>query len=140
VASDRARVVLDVGGVRRSYEIHVVGEHAPAAAGSIARVHVRGFDGSLSLVEVPRFREPSAEVAPGSLVAAMPGSVLRLLAAEGDPVQSGQPILVLEAMKMEHTIAAPAAGTLTSVAVAVGAQVETGSLLAVIEPAQEPSP
>jgi propionyl-CoA carboxylase alpha chain len=139
VATDRARVVLDVGGVRRSYEIQVVSEQVPAAGGSTARVHVRGVDGSLSLGEVPRFREPSAEVAPGSLVAAMPGTVLRLLAAEGDTVQSGQPIVVLEAMKMEHTIAVPAAGTLTSVAVAVGAQVETGSLLAVIEPAEEPS-
>jgi len=132
VGDGRACVVLEVGGVRRTYEVHVVSAQTPAAAGPVARVHVAGVEGSVSLSEVPRFPEPTAQVAPGSLTAAMPGSVVRVLVAEGDVVVAGQPVVVLEAMKMEHTVAAPAAGTVTSLAVAVGAHVETGSLLAVV--------
>ena len=62
----------------------------------------------------------------------MPGSVVRVLVSDGDVVEAGQPVVVLEAMKMEHTLTAPSAGTVTSVAVTVGAQVETGSLLVVV--------
>lgn len=63
----------------------------------------------------------------------MPGSVIRLGAAEGDQVKQGQPILWLEAMKMEHTIAAPATGILSALNVTVGQQVEVGTVLAVVE-------
>ncbi len=129
---DRVAVAFDSDGVRRRYDVHVVLHETPAAAGPVARVHVRGADGSVSLAEVPRFPEPLADVAPGSLTAAMPGSVVRLLVSEGESVAAGQPLLVMEAMKMEHPIAAPSAGTVVSVAVAVGSQVETGSLLAVV--------
>jgi propionyl-CoA carboxylase alpha chain len=130
--ADRFTVVLEADLVRRAYSVHVVSEETAAAAGPVARVYVHGPEGALTLEEVPRFPEPSAAAIPGSLTAAMPGSVVRVLVGEGDVVTAGQPIVVLEAMKMEHTIAAPAAGTVTSLAVTVGSQVETGSLLAVV--------
>ncbi len=96
---------------------------------------MHGPEGSLSLAEVPRFPEPTARVTPGSLAAALPGTVVRVRVAVGDEVVAGQPVVVLEAMKMEHPVAAPANGKVSAVAVEVGAQVETGSLLAVVLPA-----
>ena len=63
----------------------------------------------------------------------MPGSVIRLGAALGEQVRAGQPLIWLEAMKMEHTITAPADGVLTQLSVAVGQQVEVGAVLARVE-------
>jgi propionyl-CoA carboxylase alpha chain len=131
-SADRVTVILATDLLRRSFDVHVVNEETAAAAGPVARVHVAAPDGALSLSEVARFPEPSARVAPGSLTASMPGSVVRVLVSDGDVVETGQPVVVLEAMKMEHTLTAPSAGTVTSIAVAVGAQVETGSLLVVV--------
>jgi len=67
--------------------------------------------------------------AEGGLVAPMPGKVIALVAAEGATVAKGAPLLILEAMKMEHTIAAPAAGTLKAHRFAVGDQVGDGDEL-----------
>jgi len=52
--------------------------------------------------------------------------------ATGDQVAQGQPVLVLEAMKMQHTVAAPHAGTVTDLSAEVGVQVATGEVLAVV--------
>jgi len=66
----------------------------------------------------------------GSLAAPMPGKVIALLAAPGATVAKGTPLVVLEAMKMEHTLVAPADGTLKSFCYAVGEQVTDGAELA----------
>jgi propionyl-CoA carboxylase alpha chain len=63
----------------------------------------------------------------------MPGNVIRLAAAVGDTVTAGQPLIWLEAMKMEHTIIAPADGVLTQLNVNTGQQVEVGAVLARVE-------
>ncbi|GHI20540.1 hypothetical protein Shyd_19110 [Streptomyces hydrogenans] len=65
----------------------------------------------------------------------MPGTVVRLAdgLAVGDRVEAGQPLLWLEAMKMEHRVTAPASGTLTALHAAPGRQVEVGALLAVVQ-------
>jgi pyruvate carboxylase subunit A/propionyl-CoA carboxylase alpha chain len=63
----------------------------------------------------------------------MPGSVLRVGAAVGDHVKAGQPLIWLEAMKMEHTITAPTKGVLTELNVGAGQQVDVGAVLARIE-------
>ena len=131
-SADGTTVILETEGLRRTFRIRAITGESPLAAGPVARVHVAGSDGSVTLTEVPRFPEPSAQIAPGSLTASMPGSVVRVLVSDGDVVAAGQPVVVLEAMKMEHTLTAPAAGTVTAVAVSVGAQVETGSLLVVV--------
>ncbi|WP_406234121.1 acetyl/propionyl/methylcrotonyl-CoA carboxylase subunit alpha [Nocardia sp. NBC_01009] len=93
--------------------------------------------GPVSVRRLPRFSDPADQVATGSLLAPMPGSVIRLGAEVGSLVEQGQPILWLEAMKMEHTISAPAAGVLSALNVAVGQQVDVGAVLAVVDPVVE---
>ncbi|MBA3905758.1 MAG: biotin/lipoyl-binding protein, partial [Pseudonocardiales bacterium] len=82
---------------------------------------------------VPRFPDPDAVGHAGSLLAPMPGSVVRVAAEAGAVVVAGQALVVLEAMKMEHTVAAPVAGVLTAVHVKPDDQVERGQPLAVVE-------
>jgi biotin carboxyl carrier protein len=66
--------------------------------------------------------------------APMPGLVLALEVAEGDEVEEGQGILIIEAMKMENEIRAPKAGVIRDLAVAAGDAVERDALLCVVEP------
>jgi acetyl/propionyl-CoA carboxylase alpha subunit len=115
-------VELEVAGVRRSYSVHRVAGWS----------FVDGPDGSAALAEVPRFADPFAAAHAGSLLAPMPGGVVRVLAEAGDEVTAGQPLVVLEAMKMEHTVAAPVDGVVAEMAVAAGDQVDTGQVLAVV--------
>jgi propionyl-CoA carboxylase alpha chain len=98
-----------------------------------ADVYVDSARGPVHLSVLPRFPEPDSTAERGSLVAPMPGSVIRLGAAVGDTVKTGQPLIWLEAMKMEHTIAAPADGVLTELNVDTGQQVEVGAVLARVE-------
>jgi propionyl-CoA carboxylase alpha chain len=88
--------------------------------------------GSVALTPVPRLPEPAATREPGSLVAPMPGNVVRIEAAAGQRVGAGQPVLVLEAMKMEHQIVAPADGLIAEIRVVPGEQVQAGDVLATV--------
>ena len=63
----------------------------------------------------------------------MPGAVARVVVEVGDRVERGQPLLWLEAMKMQHQIDAPAAGIVTELPVAAGQQVDVGAVLAVVD-------
>jgi acetyl/propionyl-CoA carboxylase alpha subunit len=81
---------------------------------------------------VPRFSEPRSTLDKGSLVAPMPGVVVRIGGQVGDTVTAGQPLVWLEAMKMEHTLNAPNEGVLAELYVAAGQQVEVGAVLAVV--------
>lgn len=128
------RVTLEVEGVTRHFAITT---HAD-------RVHVDATDASYTFTALPRFADPATHTAPGSLLAPMPGTVVRLAEglAAGVTVEAGQPLIWLEAMKMEHRILAPASGTLTALHAAPGHQVEVGALLAVVQedPAATPVP
>jgi propionyl-CoA carboxylase alpha chain len=93
--------------------------------------------GPVALKPLGRFTDPVAEVAAGSLLAPMPGTVARVAVSLGEQVAAGQPLLWLEAMKMQHVIAAPAAGIIAELPVAVGQQVEVGSVLAVVKPEED---
>ncbi|MGW0181955.1 acetyl/propionyl/methylcrotonyl-CoA carboxylase subunit alpha [Nocardia sp. NPDC003345] len=120
----------------------VPGPHGPVRRGfAVARygelVCVDSALGPVALTRLPRFTDPADQVATGSLLAPMPGTVIRLGAEVGSTVTAGQPILWLEAMKMEHTVAAPADGVLSAVNVEVGRQVEVGAVLAVVDPATD---
>ncbi|GES35028.1 methylcrotonyl-CoA carboxylase biotin-containing subunit [Rhodococcus aetherivorans] len=130
VAHTERRVVLAIDGVHRQFDVARYGD----------AVHVDSSLGPVRLRAIPRFVEPSAHVAAGSLLAPMPGSVIRIGAAVGDAVTAGQPVLWLEAMKMEHIVKAPTAGVLTELPVAVGTQVELGAVLAVVTPAESGEP
>ena len=93
--------------------------------------HVTVFEGAVGYtftVTDPLARADEAAGATGSLRAPMPGLVKLVRAARGDAVTKGQPLLILEAMKMEHTIAAPHDGVIADIA-AEGAQVTDGTVL-----------
>jgi propionyl-CoA carboxylase alpha chain len=128
VAAEPDRVVLDVDGVRRTFRVARYGTR-----GGETRVHVDSPLGAVALTALPRFPEPERETAAGSLLAPMPGTVVRVEAAVGDPVTAGQPLLWLEAMKMQHRVTAPTDGVVTELRAVVGRQVDTGALLAVID-------
>jgi propionyl-CoA carboxylase alpha chain len=87
---------------------------------------------SARLREVPRFTDPADAVASGSLLAPMPGTVVKVVAEVGATVSAGDAVLVLEAMKMQHTVTAPHDGTVTEINVEPGAQVASGEVLAVV--------
>jgi acyl-CoA carboxylase subunit alpha len=89
--------------------------------------------GPVRLIEVPRFPTPETAEDPGSLHAPMPGRVLRVLIEIGESVEKNQTLLVLEAMKMEHTIRSPSDGMVTRIDHGEGDQVEAGTVLVVVE-------
>ncbi len=70
-------------------------------------VDVESSLGHVALRRTPRFVDPADQVATGSLLAPMPGTVVSVAVAVGDKVAGGEPVLVLEAMKMQHTVSAP---------------------------------
>ena len=82
-------------------------------------------------------RREVAKLASGSLLAPMPGTVVSVGVVEGDRVEAGQTVLVLEAMKMQHTVTAPLAGVVTEIDVRPGAQVAAGEVLAVVAEGEE---
>ncbi|HLK43633.1 MAG TPA: biotin carboxylase N-terminal domain-containing protein [Thermoleophilia bacterium] len=88
-----------------------------------------------------RAGDPSAD-GPGTVETAvrapMPGTVIAVKVTVGQQVATGEPLGVLEAMKMEHTLTAPVAGAVTAVGAAVGEQVAIGALLFEVEPAASP--
>jgi len=94
---------------------------------------VHGPQGDVELRELPRFPVAGLETVAGGLTAPMPGKVISTHAAVGDRVESGQLLLVLEAMKMEHRVTAPEPGTVSEFRVAEGEQVGNGELLVVVE-------
>jgi propionyl-CoA carboxylase alpha chain len=94
-------------------------------------VHVDGPRGSVTFRETPRFVDPADQVAEGSLLAPMPGTVVSVPVGAGATVAAGDTVLVLEAMKMQHAIKAPADGVV-AVEVEVGQQVAAGDVLAVV--------
>ncbi|MCX2932391.1 biotin/lipoyl-binding protein [Mycobacterium sp. CVI_P3] len=121
-------VDAEIDGVRRRYRVKRDGlDH-----------YVDSALGSTSLREVDRFPDPASLNETGSLVAPMPGAVVRIEVIQGSRVQAGTPIVVLEAMKMEHTIRAPADGVVATISVTAGDQVESGQVLAVVS-ADEPA-
>ncbi|MBC9732519.1 acetyl/propionyl/methylcrotonyl-CoA carboxylase subunit alpha [Nocardioides marmotae] len=130
VAAAPRQVTLERDGVRTTYDVVVGG---PAGAET---VDVDSPRGHVRLVRVPRFVDPADQVASGSLLAPMPGTVVRVAVEQGQQVRAGDPVLVLEAMKMQHTVAAPTAGTVTELPVTTGQQVAAGEVLAVVEEEQ----
>jgi acetyl/propionyl-CoA carboxylase alpha subunit len=120
-----AEVDLQIDGVRRLVTV--------ARAGDIR--YADSALGATTLLEQPRFPETQHQAAAGSLLAPMPGTVVRVEARPGEPVHAGQVLVVLEAMKMEHPVRAPHEGTLAQLNVSAGQTVDMGTVLAVVEDA-----
>ncbi|WP_408055966.1 acetyl/propionyl/methylcrotonyl-CoA carboxylase subunit alpha [Streptomyces blattellae] len=121
VRADARLVVLEVDGVQRKFEVARYGDEI--------------FVGATALKALPRFPDPTPQHPPGSLLAPMPGTVVRIAegAAVGAAVRAGEPLVWLEAMKMEHRVSAPVTGTLSALDAVPGQQVTVGQLLAVVE-------
>ncbi|BBZ30199.1 acetyl/propionyl-CoA carboxylase subuit alpha [Mycolicibacterium madagascariense] len=128
VSATPTRVVLAIDGAERTFD---VARHRD-------EVYVDGPLGPVRLVAESRFPDPDSTLAQGSLLAPMPGAVSKLAASVGDHVTMGQALIWLEAMKMEHTIAAPTDGVLAELNVGIGQQVDVGFVLARIETQGDP--
>ena len=103
-------MTLEADGVRTTYDVTISGD----------TVDVDGPTGHARLTRKPRFTDPADAVASGSLLAPMPGTVVRVAVEPGADVSTGQAVLVLEAMKMQHTVSAPHDGVVAEIAVAAG--------------------
>jgi len=98
------------------------------------RVHLRGGAVAVELASPGRHGGPgsSRPAGPARLLAPMPGRVVRVLARKGSPVEAGQGLVVIEAMKMENELKAPRKGCVDQIAVHEGQAVEAGALLLVV--------
>jgi propionyl-CoA carboxylase alpha chain len=128
IVSTPDEVTLATGGVVRTYLVD--------QKDSVA--YVDGPDGSSTLVEHIRFPTAAEQIAEGSALAPMPGGVVRVAVSQGEVVEAGQLLVVLEAMKMQHTVHAAGPGTVSEVGVVEGDQVEAGQPLVVVEAHAEP--
>jgi len=114
-----------IEGVRGRFDIVVSG----------AEWHVQGPGSRADFTERSRFPDTALGVVAGGQVAPMPGSIRAVAVAEGDRVEAGTALVIMEAMKMEHTVVAPEAGMVSDVRCAVGDQVDNGQVLVVVVPA-----
>ncbi len=109
-----------------SWEVRLTGDEIDVAG------HLLAWE-----VDDPRQWKRSGRSAEGhghvSIKAAMPGKIVRILAAPGDTVEAGQGIIVVEAMKMQNELKAPRAGKVTSINVKENDSVNAGAVLASIE-------
>jgi 3-methylcrotonyl-CoA carboxylase alpha subunit len=102
-------------------------------------IHLNGKVWEFTFVE-PGFASGSgSEKFDGKLYPPMPGNIVKVMVTEGDAVQKGQPLLILESMKMEHTVASPAAGKVIKVNASPGAVAElTKPLIEIVIAAGKP--
>jgi 3-methylcrotonyl-CoA carboxylase alpha subunit len=121
---DGGQLRVDLGGRRISATV--------VAANEKRHVFIDGVCHIFAAID-PLFHAGSGGGAEGGLTAPMPGKVIALIAAVGGKVEKGAPLLILEAMKMEHTIAAPSAGTVKAFRFNVGEQVSDGAELVEFE-------
>lgn len=107
---------------------------AVAARDQVAvQISGRGLVGTALDARSAALRLGSAAGA-GEISTQMPGVVVRLLCGQGDQVSQGQPVIVVEAMKMENELKAPIQGVVSAIHVEPGQAVDSGALLITIEP------
>jgi acetyl-CoA/propionyl-CoA carboxylase biotin carboxyl carrier protein len=139
------RIRLRAEGAERAVEVVPSGPEGRgpdlALADGIADVDVAGRSIPFRLAAAPDVDRAARAAAGGrqgggpvDVSAPMPGSILTIHVSAGHPVVAGDPIVTLEAMKMEHAVVAPIAGTVVELAARAGDQVARGDVLAVVEP------
>jgi glutaconyl-CoA decarboxylase len=121
ITSDRATIVVN----DTTYDVDLVEIGRRTAPSSVHRPAPRSVAAPVPAKTTLR----PADEAPGTILAPLPGLILSIAVKEGDAVQAGQTLLVMEAMKMENVVAAPHHGTVRRVFVAEGASVSEGDLL-----------
>ena len=140
-----ARVRVSAEGEQRSVDVDLdrVPDVAFARAGNIVHLDLAGRSVPFRIASPPDV-DRAARAAAGhagtsavDVTAAMPGAVLAVHVSPGDAVEGGDPLVTLEAMKMEHVVPAPMAGTVTELLVQPGDQVTRGQLLGVVGSAVE---
>jgi 3-methylcrotonyl-CoA carboxylase alpha subunit len=133
---DAARITVQQGNERRVLMLEdctaATGFSAPIDSGALVWRDAQPF-----LFTMPNFAGGSHSAADGAILAPMPGKVIAVDVSEGEAVEAGQRLMVLEAMKMEHALTAPFAGTVSELSVSEGSQVQVEAVLAVVEPAEE---
>ena len=115
---------VEINGLRASTRVTRSGEH----------LYVQSRRGTAPFEIIPRFEVRHAELTPGGLNAPMPGLILDVRVEPGQHVVAGETLVVMEAMKMEHVISAPRAGTVNDVLVAKGQQVDRDVALLTLNP------
>ena len=130
-----ARGELGANGMLRAELAGVRLDAGVVVAGEKRHVFLNGRTFALARVD-SLHHGGEGQGAEGGLAAPMPGKVIAWLAAPPVDVERGAPLLILEAMKMEHTITAPAAGHVKAFRYAVGEQVAEGAELVDFEPAK----
>jgi propionyl-CoA carboxylase alpha chain len=124
IASALPTVELEIDDLRQAFHV---------TRGTAGDVFVQDARGEIRLRELPRFpRAEATGVAAGGYVAPMPGKILDVRIRTGDAITRGQLLLTMEAMKMEHQIAAADDGVVSEVRVSPGQQVDAGQILVVI--------
>jgi 3-methylcrotonyl-CoA carboxylase alpha subunit len=123
------RVAVDVAG-----RIHVGQARAHGTATVVGEEHVMFLDGNAWPFKSPVTAQPApGTVSDGAVLAPMPGHIVAVDVATGDAVKRGQKLVVLEAMKMEHTLHAPFDGVVATLNAASGARVREGDMLICVE-------
>ncbi len=142
------RLRLSSDGEDRMVELDAAADDAPApdivvvqgATEPIAHVDVAGRSVPIRLAPAPDVdRSARAATAhhgagPAEIIAPMPGSILAVHATAGGAIGAGEPVVTLEAMKMEHAVTTPVAGRIAELRARAGDQVARGDVLAVVEP------
>ncbi len=138
-------VRLEADGVVRSVSPDPAAAPPPELAriGNVAYVDVDGRSVAFRLAPPPDVesaaraaiaRHPAGELGPTEVIAPMPGAVLDVHQPVGQALEAGDPIVTLEAMKMEHVVTAPIGGRLADLRVRPADQVVRGQVLAIVEP------
>ncbi|HMZ87168.1 MAG TPA: 3-methylcrotonyl-CoA carboxylase, partial [Giesbergeria sp.] len=123
--------VLAFQGDAQGLELQFAGQHTRAAVYALGETdHVFTPQGATQIVSIDLLAHAGEDQSEGGrLTAPMPGKVVSFAVQAGDTVTKGQPLAVMEAMKMEHTIAAPADGVVQELLYAPGDQVAEGAEL-----------
>ncbi len=119
---DARHIRVAIDGVQRSFRLTEVGD----------QLYIHSSLGSRTITRLPRYPEVQAATEQGSMTSPMPGLVAKILVTVGQAVKAGEPLLILEAMKMEQTMRAAVDGTVETIRVAEGEVVGPGAVLITI--------